>query len=112
MIRHSIHLTQEPIMSAVLSRSVLESSDVAAADADLSVDQIDVAIGRLARQMNGECYRMLVLVRDFDDRFGYAKWSFKTCAEWLAWRCQISASAAREKVRTAQALRALPALSA
>ena len=55
---------------------------------------------------------MLVLVREFDDRFGYAKWSFKTCAEWLAWRCGISLSAAREKVRTAQALRRLPAISA
>ena len=36
---------------------------------------------------------MLVLVREFDDRFGYAKWTFKSCAEWLAWRCGISLSA-------------------
>ena len=34
------------------------------------------------------------------------------CAEWLAWRCGISLSAAREKVRTAQALRTLPEISA
>ena len=53
-----------------------------------------------------------MLVREFDDRFGYAKWSFKKCAEWLAWRSGISASAAREKVRTAQALRTLPDISA
>ena len=99
-------------MSAVLSRSAFESSGDSAADAELSVDEIDVAIGRLVRQINSECYRMLALVRDFDDRFGYAKWSFKTCAEWLAWRCGISLSAAREKVRSAQALRVLPAISA
>jgi hypothetical protein len=99
-------------MSAVLSRSAFESLGDSAADAELSVDEIDVAIGRLVRQMNSESYRMLALVRDFDDRFGYTKWSFKTCAEWLAWRSGISLSAAREKVRTAQALRVLPAISA
>jgi len=51
-------------------------------------------------------------VREFDDRFGWMKWSFKTCAEWLAWRCSLSPSTAREKVRTAHALRKLPAISA
>jgi hypothetical protein len=55
---------------------------------------------------------MLVLVREFDDRFGWKKWSFKSCAEWLAWRSSIGLSAAREKVRSAHALRALPAISA
>ena len=66
----------------------------------------------LARQMNAETYRMLMLVREFDDRFGFAKWGLRSCAEWLAWRCGLSLSAAREKVRTAHALRALPAISA
>ena len=55
---------------------------------------------------------MLVLVREFDDRFAWMKWSFKSCAEWLAWRSEIGLSAAREKVRTAHALRSLPAISA
>lgn len=53
-----------------------------------------------------------MVIRDFDDRFGWAKWSYKNCAEWLAWRWRISISAAREKVRTAHALRELPAISA
>ena len=77
-----------------------------------SVDELDAAIGRLVRQMNTDSYRMLVLVREFDDRFGWKKWSCKSCAEWLAWRASLSLSAAREKVRTAHALRALPAISA
>jgi len=51
-------------------------------------------------------------VREFDDRFGWRKWSFKSCAEWLAWRSEIGLSAAREKLRTAHALRSLPAISA
>ena len=80
--------------------------------ADRSIDDLDLEICRLVRHMNAETYRMLRLVRDFDDRFGFAKWGFASCAEWLAWRCGLSLSAAREKVRTAQALRALPAITA
>ena len=77
-----------------------------------SIDDLDGEICPLARQMNAETYRFLLLVRDFDDRFGLAKWSLRNCAEWLAWRCGMSLSTAREKVRTAHALRALPAISA
>jgi hypothetical protein len=97
-------------MSAVLSSSV--DDDFCASVHDRSVDELDAAIGRLARQMNADSYRMLVLVREFDDRFGWKKWSCKSCAEWLAWRASLTLSAAREKVRTAHALRSLPAISA
>ena len=95
-------------MSAVMSRPLADYT----ATGQPSIDELDKAIGHLVRQMNAECYQMLVLVREFDDRFGWKKWSFKTCAEWLAWRSEIGLSAAREKVRTAHALRSLPAISA
>jgi hypothetical protein len=62
--------------------------------------------------MNVETYRMLLLVREFDERCGWQKWGLRSCAEWLAWRCDLSLSAAREKVRTAHALRELHAISA
>ncbi|HEY7671750.1 MAG TPA: DUF222 domain-containing protein, partial [Gammaproteobacteria bacterium] len=89
----------------------LPSADTASADRR-SIDDLDEEICALARQMNAETYRLLVLVREFDDRFGWAKWGLRNCAEWLAWRCGLSLSAAREKVRTAQALRGLSAISA
>jgi hypothetical protein len=97
-------------MSAVLTSAICDSSPESSEHS--SIDELDLAICGLVRQMNAESYRMLVLVREFDDRFGFAKWMYKTCAEWLSWRCGISLSAAREKVRTAQALRHLPAISA
>ena len=84
----------------------------AALPVDRTIDELDAAICRLARRMNAETYRLLLLVREFDDRLGWSKWSFRCCAEWLAWRCGLSLSAAREKVRTAQALRRLPAIAA
>jgi hypothetical protein len=96
-------------MSAVMSRSAV---DFCTSADDFSVDELDSSIGRLVRQMNADSYRMLMLVREFDDRFGWKKWMFKSCAEWLAWRASISLSAAREKVRAAHALRALPVISA
>jgi hypothetical protein len=40
---------------------------------DPSIHELDAAIGRLVRQMNVDSYRMLVLVREFDDRFGWKK---------------------------------------
>jgi len=82
-----------------------------ATSADRSIEELDLEIRRLARQINAETYRLLVLVRDFDDRFGWARWGLRNCAEWLAWCCGLSLSAARDKVRTAQALRSLPAIS-
>src|SRR5688572_28059921 len=94
-------------MSAVMSRPSADYTST-----ERTVDELDAAIGRLVRQMNAECYQMLVLVREFDDRFGWKKWNCKTCAEWLAWRSDIGLSAAREKLRTAHALRSLPAISA
>jgi hypothetical protein len=77
-----------------------------------SIDDLDAQICALARRMNAQTYELLVLVREFDDRFGWAKWGLRNCAEWLAWRCGLSLSAAREKVRAAQALRGMPATSA
>jgi hypothetical protein len=97
-------------MSAVLTSAVRDSSNDPTQHS--SIDELDRAICSLVRVMNAECYRMLVLVREFDDRMGFSKWTFATCAEWVAWRCGISLSAAREKVRTAQALRDLLAISA
>ena len=80
-------------------------------DPDRSIDELDAAICRLASRINAVNYELLVLVREFDDRMGWAKWGHSSCAEWLSWRCGISLSTAREKVRTAQALRDLPSIA-
>ncbi len=95
-------------MAATLARVAADITRFA----EPSIEELDVEICRLARHLNAETYRLLLLIRDFDDRFGWAKWGLRNCAEWLAWRCGLTLSAAREKVRTAQALRNLPAISA
>jgi hypothetical protein len=42
---------------------------------------------------------------------GWLQWGLLNCAEWLHWRCDLSLSAAREKVRVTHALKTLPAIS-
>jgi len=77
----------------------------------LSIDELDRNIFSLSLLMNSCCYELLLLIREFDERLGWLKWGLSSCAEWLHWRCDLSMSAAREKVRVAHALKTLPAIT-
>jgi hypothetical protein len=69
------------------------------------------AIADLAARIHAATYELLVLIREFDARAGWNN-GFLSCAHWLNWRTGIDLGAAREKVRVAHALSALPLLSA
>ncbi len=77
-----------------------------------AIDQLDREIVRLAAGMNAINYRLLVRIRQFDERAGWLQWGYENCAQWLNWRIDLSLSAAREKVRVAHQLKGLPELSA
>ena len=83
----------------------------ASVDRNRSIDELDRAIVNLAARINAASYDLLVLIRRFDERAGWLRWGFQNCADWLHWRCDLSLSAAREKVRVAQALKSLPAIA-
>ncbi len=76
-----------------------------------SIDELDEPIVSRAAQINAITYQFFVLVREFDERAGFLRWSFNSCAEWLHWRCELSPQAARDRVRVAHALKDLPAIS-
>ena len=78
----------------------------------LSIDELDRDIVNLAARINAATYELLVLIRQFDERAGWLKWGLGNCAEWLHYRCDLSMSAAREKVRVAHALKTLPDIAA
>jgi hypothetical protein len=80
-------------------------------DRDSSIDDLDRAIVTLAARLNAVTHDFLILVRRFDERAGWLGWGFESCADWLHWRCDISLSAAREKVRVAHALKVLPTIA-
>jgi hypothetical protein len=74
------------------------------------LDRIGEEIATLAAHVHAATYRLLVLLAEFDERGGWGG-GFRSCAHWLSWRTGIAPGAAREKVRTARALRTLPRVS-
>lgn len=73
----------------------------------------------LGRQITELCgyiyaatYRLLVLIREFDEQGGWHQHGLCSCAHWLNFKCGIGLNAAREKVRVARALKDLPKISA
>ena len=73
-------------------------------------EQLGEAIADLAARLHAATYELLVLLRQFDAQNGWNT-GFLSCAHWLSWRTGIDMGAAREKIRVAKALTALPRLS-
>jgi hypothetical protein len=77
---------------------------------DRELESLTNEILELCGHMDAAEFRLLELIRRLDEIAGGA-WEMKSCAHWLNWRCGIALGAAREKVRVAHALVALPAIS-
>jgi hypothetical protein len=74
------------------------------------LDRLGDEIADLATHLDAATARLLALLRDFDARGGWGS-GFVSCAHWLAWRTSLDLGAARERVRVARALGALPLLA-
>jgi len=75
------------------------------------LEKLGERIAELSAQISAATYELLAMIRDFDERGGWGG-GFRSCAHWLCWRVGLDRGAAREKVRVARALGALPLLSA
>ena len=75
------------------------------------LERLGDEIAELSAHLDAATARLLDLIRDFDERGGWNT-GFRSCAEWLAWRVGMNPGAARERVRVARALPALPRLAA
>jgi len=65
-------------------------------------------IAELAAHLDAATHRLLTLIRRFDESGAFADQGALTCAHWLCWRIGLELGAAREHVRVARALGALP----
>ena len=74
-------------------------------------DRLGDRIAELAARIQAATYGLLVLIRQFDQQGGWQAGGFHSCAHWLSWRTGLAPGAAREKVRVAHALAALPLIS-
>jgi hypothetical protein len=76
------------------------------------LEVLEDQITALAAHLAAGTFRLLALLREFDERGGWSGDGLRSCAHWLNWRCGIALGAAREKMRVAHALPALPLISA
>ena len=76
-----------------------------------SLRDLEVQITELTGHLNAATYYWLTLVAEFDRREGWGDGATRSCAHWLNWKCGIDLGAARERVRVAHALEALPKIS-
>jgi hypothetical protein len=74
------------------------------------MDRLGDEIAELSAHLEAATARLLDLIREFDARGGWNT-GFRSCAHWLAWRVGMDLGAARERVRVARALGALPRLA-
>ncbi len=79
-------------------------------EATPALDRLGDEIAELSAHLEAATARLLDLIREFDARGGWNA-GFRSCAHWLSWRVGIDPGAAREKVRVARALGALPLLA-
>jgi len=90
-----------------MSRSNAELAENSPRD----LHQIESEITELAAHIHAATFRLLELIREFDEREGWYGPGLKSCAHWLNYKCGIGLGAAREKVRVAHALKKLPKIS-
>lgn len=99
-------------MTAVDVHPTYPTDEARAADRE-SLMELGHEIVELAGHLNAGNYRFLMLIAEWDRRKGWGgDGATQSCAHWLNWKCGIDMGAAREKVRTANALVNLPKIAA
>jgi hypothetical protein len=78
---------------------------------DAHCRQLENQITELSAHIHAATWRLLELIREFDDAHGWAGPGLNSCAHWLNWKCGFNLATAREKVRVAHALKDLPLIS-
>jgi hypothetical protein len=75
-----------------------------------AVEKLGQEIGELSAHLDSAVQRLLTCIRQFDEAAGWYREGAVSCAHWLTWRVGLDLVTAREKVRVARALGALPTL--
>jgi hypothetical protein len=78
---------------------------------DPRVRALEDRITELAAHIDAATFQWLELIREFDERGGWAGDGISSCAHWLGWKCGMNLHSAREKLRVANALKDLPRIS-
>jgi hypothetical protein len=77
-----------------------------------AIERLGDEIGELAARLDAATRRLLACIRQFDEAGGWERQGAVSCAHWLSWRVGLDLGSARERVRVARALGALPLIDA
>src|SRR5438093_12333007 len=94
----------------MLAANALTRTSSIPGNPNAELDRLGDEIAELSAHLEAATARLLDLIRQFDARGGWGN-GFRSCAHWLSWRVGLDIGAAREKVRVARALGALPRLA-
>jgi hypothetical protein len=83
------------------------AGDVAA----MATEQLEAETCTLAAQLAAATCRFLLLIGELERREAWRSWGCRSLAHWLSWQCGLGLVAARDHVRVAAALPALPVVS-
>ena len=75
-----------------------------------NVEELGEEIASLSAHLDAAAHRLLECIRGFDEARGWHDQGAMSCAHWLSWRLGWDPATAREKVRVAHALGALPSI--
>ena len=75
-------------------------------------DELAVGLRTWSARIAADTAELLRLLGEFDAREAWGASGALSCVQWVSWQLGLSTTAAREKVRVARALRALPLLFA
>ncbi|MGH3744312.1 MAG: DUF222 domain-containing protein, partial [Mycobacteriales bacterium] len=75
---------------------------------DLDLPAMEREITTLAGHLAAATCRYLHLLAVFDTGGGWHGTGLRSCSQWLSWKCGLSTGTAREQLRVAHALEALP----
>jgi hypothetical protein len=78
----------------------------------MNLDELGERIAATAAAIDVATHGLLLDLRAFDQAGGWARHGAASFPQWLSWRCGIDLGAAREKIRVAHALAALPLIEA
>ncbi len=74
----------------------------------IDVDALGNQIAEMSAHIDAAMHRLLAAIREFDGAAGWHVQGALSCAHWLAWRVGWDLRTARERVRVARKLAALP----
>ncbi|MGH7552331.1 MAG: hypothetical protein ACREMQ_04820 [Longimicrobiales bacterium] len=63
------------------------------------LERLGDEIAELAAHLHAGTYRLLVMLREFDERGGWWSGGFRSCAHWLSWRTSVRCATVSRRAR-------------